>query len=405
MDDHPRAPVTDRVIAVALLALSWLSLFVAHDVGGEEARSLIEPWVEYVLVAAMVIPLAWRRVRPLTVLAVVTPVALLIWGLEVPDQLGPSVALFLALYTAGARSDHRLRDPLRVLACVGTMALVFLKIFTEARYVGFDLLVLGGYFVATNGGYLAAAWLLGDATRTRFANERELARRAKLLAAQQEEQSRRAVLDERVRIARELHDVVAHHVSVMGVQAAAARRMLGGREPAADIPLTAVEQSGRDAVGELQRLVGFLRRSDPGDAAHAEPQPTLADIDGMVRASGLPARLRWVGTGRTVPASVGLSAYRIVQEALTNVLKHAGQVTTTVVVTFTTDHLVVEVVNDRGDRGGSAVAGAGRGLVGMRERTAMLSGTFEHGVAAGGGYRVAATLPTAELFDDAPSPA
>ncbi|CAN5796462.1 sensor histidine kinase [soil metagenome] len=325
MTDNPRPGPIDTATTAVLLGLSWLSLFVAHDVGGDEALSLIAPWAEYVLVAAMIVPLAWRRGAPLAILATVTPLALLVWGLKVPEQLGPSLALFVALYTAGARSDHRLRDPLRIVACVGTMVLVFVQIATRADYVGFDLLLLGSYFVAVNGGYLAAAWLLGDATRTRFANERELAHRAEQLAAQQEERARRAVLDERVRIARELHDVVAHHVSVMGVQAAAARRILGGREPAADAPLSAVEQSGRDAVGELQRLVGFLRHTHPDDDLTAEPQPTFADIDRLVASCGLPATLRQVGVTRPVPASVGLSAYRIVQEALTNVVNNQAR--------------------------------------------------------------------------------
>lgn len=393
-----RTLATDAAVAAGVLGLSWLSMFVAHDVGGADARSLIVEWAEYPLVAAMLAPLAWRRIRPLIVLSLVAPLSLLVIGLEIPDQLGPSIALFLAMYTAGALSRGRWRDPLRIATCVTTMALVFYLVFSYQGAVGFDLLLLSGYSVIVNAVFLAAAWLLGDAARTRQDDERELARRADELAAQQEERARRAVLDERVRIARELHDVVAHHVSVMGVQAAAARRRLNGGTAGASEPLAAVEQSARDAVGELQRLVGFLRETDPSDRDATAPQPTLEDLEGMVAACGLPATLRRVGVARDVPSSVALSAYRIVQEALTNVLRHAGAAPTTVVLTYAATYLQVEVVNTRGTPQPHP-GGSGRGVVGMRERTTLLGGHFEHGATSGGGYRVGATLPTTTAYE------
>lgn len=393
-----RRRANDAAVAAGVLGLSWLSLFVVHDLAGDDARSLILEWAEYPLVAAMIVPLVWRRSRPLMVLSLVAPLSLLVFGLEVPDQLGATIALFLAMYTAGALSRHRWRDPLRIATCATVMALVVYQVFSDQSLVGFDLLLLGGYSVIVNGGFLAAAWLLGDAARIRQDNERELARRADELAAQQEERARRAVLDERVRIARELHDVVAHHVSVMGVQAAAARRRLNGGAAAASEPLAAVEQSARDAVGELQRLVGFLRETDPSDRDATAPQPTLDDIEGMVAACGLPATLRRVGVARDVPSSVALSAYRIVQEALTNVLRHAGAVPTTVMLTYTSTYLQVEVVNTRGSPQ-PHTGGSGRGVVGMRERTTLLGGRLEHGVTSGGGYRVVATLPTTTAYE------
>jgi signal transduction histidine kinase len=150
----------------------------------------------------------------------------------------------------------------------------------------------------------------------------------------------------------------------------------------ASAALGAVEESGRQAVGELQRLVGFLRQNDAPD--DAQPQPTMENLDRLVASSTLPARLEWIGRARPVPSSVSLSAYRIVQESLTNVLKHAGPVPTTVVVTYTADALQVEVCNERG-HAMAAGNGSGRGLLGMRERVAMLGGRFEHGPAGGGG--------------------
>jgi signal transduction histidine kinase len=397
-----RTRLIDGGVAAAVLGVSWLSVFVAHDVGGEEARSLIPVWSEYVLLAVMIAPLAWRRRWPLATLATVAPLSLIAFGAQVPDPWGPTLALFLALYTAGARSRDRWRDPLRIATCVATMGMVAWNLLHNAEAVGFDLLLLSGYAVVVNAGFLVAAWLLGDAARTRDDNERELERRARELAENQREREHQAIMTERVRMARELHDVVAHHVSVMGIQASAAQRVLDADQTAARDALTTVAQSGRDAVDELQRLVGLLRQSHPDDGLYAAPQPTLDDLARLVDGCGLPASLRRVGRPRQVPASVALSAYRIVQEALTNVLKHAGHVRTVVVVTYAAEHLQVEVVNDGGDAQLSDM-GAGRGILGMRERVAMLGGELSHGTATGGGYRVFAALPTAGSFDPQPS--
>jgi signal transduction histidine kinase len=184
----------------------------------------------------------------------------------------------------------------------------------------------------------------------------------------------------------------------MGVQAGAARRIMANDPDQATKARSAIEESGRQAVGELQKLVGFLRSGD--DADSSGPQPTLDDIDQLLdqlRATGLPVELRIIGRTRPVPDSVALSAYRIVQESLTNTLKHAGSVATYVVLTYGRGSLDVEVVNRRGRQ--AAKPDGGRGLVGMRERAAMLGGTFTSGMTADGGYRVAASLPTGTAYD------
>jgi signal transduction histidine kinase len=221
---------------------------------------------------------------------------------------------------------------------------------------------------------------------------------------EREERARRAVTDERLRIARELHDVVAHHVSVMGVQAGAARRVLAADPDRAAEALAAIEESGRQAVGELQKLVGFLRSADETNGM--APQPTMDDLPRLLdqtRATGLPVELRTIGAPRPVTASVALSIYRIVQEGLTNALKHAGPVPTTVVLTYGLDSLDVEIVNARGTLRPSP--GGGRGLLGMRERVAMLGGRFEAGATTDGGFRVAAGLPTMTPYEQAVTPA
>lgn len=386
----------DAGIALSLMGFALLSVFITNDLIDDSEASRVPLWAEYALTVVLFLPLLWRRRYPLTVLVVVGAVFVVYRLAEVAEFSSSSIALFLALFTAGALSEHPARDWVRGGTVAVSMVLVAVQLSGDQEYIGLDLFLLVGYSVALNVAFFVAGWLLGDAQRTRRRNEAELARRAEELAAEREDRARRAVLDERVRIARELHDVVAHHVSVMGVQAAGARRVLESDPHRAVDALSAVEHSGRAAVGELQRLVGFLRQDDTPSDAH--PQPTLDDLDRLVATAGLSARLQWIGRVRPVPSSVSLSAYRIVQEALTNVLKHAGDVPTTVVVTFTTTTLQIEVRNRRGLADGSG-NGSGRGLLGMRERVAMLGGRFEHGVADGGGYRVFAALPTSDPYD------
>jgi signal transduction histidine kinase len=386
----------DLAVAVAMMGFAALSVFIANDLDTDgEFTARVPRWAEYALTALVILPVAWRRRSPLAILVVVGAAFVVHRVAEVNEITMSSIALFLALFTAGALSQHPARDWIRGGVVAVTMILLGWQLWGEQEYVGLDLFVLSSYSIALNLAFFVTGWLLGDAQRTRRRNEAELARRADQLAAEREDRARRAVLDERVRIARELHDVVAHHVSVMGVQAAGARRVLASDPQRAADALSSVEESGRQAVSELQRLVGFLRHNDRPDDGH--PQPTLDDIEQLVAAAGLPVRLQWIGRSRPVPSSVALSAYRIVQESLTNVLKHAGAVPTTVVVSYTTDALQVEVRNEQGGAV-DLTNGSGRGLLGMRERVAMLGGRFEHGLAHGGGYRVFAALPTSDAY-------
>jgi signal transduction histidine kinase len=213
-------------------------------------------------------------------------------------------------------------------------------------------------------------------------------------SARRAEASRRAATDDRRRIARELHDLVAHSISVMVVQAGGARRILD-RDPGRALEAaTRIERTGREALGEMRHLLGVLNDSD--HPAVLAPQPTLAEIGelvGRARAAGLPTVLELRGTRRPLPAGLDLAAYRIVQEALTNALKHAGHAPTTVTVDWSERALAVEV-RDRG-RAAPPAADAGHGLVGMRERVRLYGGELEAGPAEGGGWRVRAELPLA----------
>ena len=227
----------------------------------------------------------------------------------------------------------------------------------------------------------AGVWALGEAARNRH----------KAIS----EGTRRAVGEEQARIARELHDVIAHSVSVIVVQAAAADDVFDERPDQARAALRSIESAGREALGELRRLLAPVRPS--ADGAPPAPQPGLDRLDELVaplRAAGLEVEVRREDAqrGAPLPAGVDLSAYRIVQEALTNTLRHAGAARAEVTVRALDGMLELEVVDDgRGAPGPSA--GAGRGIAGMRERAAMLGGTLEAGPLPGGGFRVHARLP------------
>jgi signal transduction histidine kinase len=213
---------------------------------------------------------------------------------------------------------------------------------------------------------------------------------------EREQQTAQAAAAERTRIARELHDVVAHHVSLMVIQAegGAARCEHDGTDPAA---FDRIAAAGRAALVELRRVLGVLRQDNDDVSGPAPPQPGLAGIEALARgvtAAGVSVEVRHEGTARPLPSGVELSAYRIVQEALTNVVRHAGGAAAIVVVRFEPDALTVEVVDAGGGRPSAPTSvGVGRGLVGVRERVQVLGGSLVAGPLAEGGFRVAARLP------------
>jgi signal transduction histidine kinase len=253
-----------------------------------------------------------------------------------------------------------------------------------------------------SGGYLAVAsllialicYLIGRVVYTRRAYTAALEERAKTAEANQRALAEQAVAEERRRIARELHEVVAHHVSVTGVLATGARRMLRRDPDAADEALVTIEETSRTALREMRRLLTVLRTEAEPDVELA-PQPDLAGIDALVeqiREAGLPVNLRVDGTCEALDPGVALTIFRIVQEALTNALKHAGDATAEVRLSFGAQWLVVEVFDTgRGPAPGGGVVG--HGLVGMRERVSLYGGTLRIGPRPGGGFRVYARIP------------
>ena len=250
---------------------------------------------------------------------------------------------------------------------------------------------IGSAFVA-----LFLVWYIGRRIRIRGDYLRLLQERAAQLEREQAAEARRAVAEERTRIARELHDVVAHRVSVMTVQAGAAKTVAANDPAGALRAMEAVEQAGRQALGELRHLLGVLRPR--ADVDELGPQPGIADVPRLVdqfREAGLDVSLTMDGAQTNLPARVDLSAYRIVQEALTNVLKHAGPSARAEVRLGTNNRGVAIEVLDNG-HSGSILPGSGHGIVGMRERALLLGGSLDAGPRPGGGFQVVANLPMGE---------
>lgn len=343
--------------------------------------------VVVVLGVLMVLPVAWRRHAPTVVLATMTG-AFATCMLVISHSRGAPTALVIALvsafYTVGAHTSGR-RSVAAVVVGVATIASI-------------DLLG-GGVFQAAGGArpgawaLFAVAWQLGREVQRRRLEVRGLRARAADLERDREEKLRVASAEERARIARELHDVVAHSVSVIVVQAQAAERVLAGDEPATRELLESIETTGRQALTELRWLLGLLRQVD-GEPSLA-PLPSLRYLDDLVnqvRDAGLPVELVVDGVPTALPQGIDLSAYRIVQEGLTNALKHAGKARARVVVRYTAAELQLEVTDDgKGDDNGATATG--QGLVGMRERVALYGGELRTGRRGEGGYFVHARLP------------
>jgi signal transduction histidine kinase len=240
--------------------------------------------------------------------------------------------------------------------------------------------------------FFIAAWLAGFILNARSRQTAELRERAARLEREREAEARAAVAEERARIARELHDVVGHSVSVMTVQASGVRRLLHADQEREREALLIVEQTGREALAEMRKLVGVLRR--PEEAPALAPQPSLEHLDKLVeqvRESGLTVDLKVEGEATNLPASVDLAGYRLVQEGLTNTLKHAQAKHAEVLVRYGNGEVEVTVADDGNGKGGGE--GSGHGLVGLRERIAVAGGELDAGPRTGGGFQIRARLP------------
>jgi signal transduction histidine kinase len=330
------------------------------------------------VVIASALPLLWRDRYPFAVLraTAVGELALLLLDLH-----GVPFALLIAMYAVGAATDrgHSLRA-LCVFAAATTVAAAF-EVETPAVVV---------MAVAT----LVMAWALGALQNAGRRYAAEASARLALLERERETRAELAASEERARIARELHDVVAHGVSVMTMHAAGARLALDSDPSRARRAIAEVERTGRRSLSELRRLLGLLDRDD---ATELDPQPGLSRLDELVaqfRRADLPVTVAIQGEPRELPAGVDLSAFRIIQEALTNAAKHAGRAPVEVTLRYRDASLGVEVLNaPNGNSHAVPQSGAGRGLIGMRERVALHGGRFSAAPAADGGFRVECELP------------
>jgi signal transduction histidine kinase len=339
------------------------------------------------LLLLQVLPIAWRRRNPIGVLCI-TGCAITAYSVLGYTVSNSFLGVFVAFYTVAANEPRR-RAAISALITAGGIFVSF------AAYAAFNSVTGWKQGLTVTGLCFGLAWLIGDNLRVRRAYAKQLETRAEELEREREDKAAQAVTEERARIARELHDVVAHYVSVMVVQAAGARRVVDKDPAAAKGALEAVELAGRTALAEMRRMLEVLRADDPG----VGPQPGLGELErliGQVRDAGLPVEFAIEGGACCLPAGMDLAAYRIVQEALTNTVKHGGMATARVVVRFTDDTLEIEVMDD--GRGAAALLlsetdGGGHGLIGMRERVALFGGVLEAGPILTGGYRVFARMP------------
>ena len=374
----------DAALAVGLGVLA-LGLHVGF--GDAAARGLVRvpDWVAIGVLVAMAVMLAWRRTRPETVMTVT---GLLTAGSYFVGESSPAAVLLLtfALYAITAFGEERAEGWMSLLACWFFMTVSFV--------IGGGLPSILSASYVLSGFIFTVAWALGVQTRARLALTDELRRRNAQLAVLRERERDELVTEERRRIARELHDVVSHTVSVVVVQASAARR-LGDRDPdAVHHAVGAIERAAREAMGELRTMLGLLRDDDAEQPE--QPTPGASALDRLLeelRATGMPLRIEG-----TLPPDLGpgvaLTVHRVVQEALTNVLRHAEDVTE-VLVRITDDghELGVEVLDD--GRPAGFTEGTGAGLIGMRERAALHGGSVVAAPRPGGrGYRVHLQLPT-----------
>jgi signal transduction histidine kinase len=362
------------------------AIFVSYLVARGQPRGTLASG--YALVLLHTLPLAARRRFPLAVLATSVASGLAFAALGLPPEI-LGLAILVAVYSVAAYGDRWVALAGLAVAEVGLAAVQL----TPGR-TGADTLVIN------NMGVVAVAWLLGHFAHNYRAYAARLEERTAELERAREALARRAVTEERLRLARELHDVVAHAMSVIAVQSGVGAHVATTQPKEARKALAAIEATSRAALTELRRLLGVLRQEDEpqGDLA---PVPGLADLDGLlaeVAKAGLAVRLQVEGRPAPLPAGVDLSAYRIVQEALTNVVKHAGPARAQVAIRYRDHEVMVEVIDD--GRGVAAPTGDGRarvghGLIGMRERVAVFGGDLEAGPRSDGGFRVAARLPLA----------
>lgn len=396
-----RETLHDLAIAVGLTAFGWLQLallpvFIGRPGGpggpGPGDIVVVAPffsmefaaptWIAYALVAVASLSLAWRRRFPVTVLLVASLAAGVYDATRQPPVL-ITLAPLLAIYTVGTLLERKKLIPLAGLAIMVALATSLVSE-PPSRMATEAVRVMSLY---------AFAAALGDATRNRRAYIAEVEHRALEAERTRETEAARRVEEERLRIARELHDVTAHSLSIIAVQAGAAQQVVERDPAAAKRALETIRTTSKASLDELRAILGVLRGND--DAAPLAPAGSIAriaELAAVVEEAGVAVEVH-VGDLGEVPAYAEVSAYRIVQEALTNVVRHAHARRAIVTLRKEGEALAIEVTDDGTSASAQTTAVPGHGIAGMRERVVALGGDFSAGPAAGGGFRVAATIP------------
>ena len=373
--------VLDATVAVLLLVVTVIPLATRSLVAGQRPSDI---WA-YLLAVALCVPFVFHRRFPVAAITVAC-CALVLYAVGRYNAY-PGLPIFVLVAGISLHSTRRRALLAAGLGAVAISVAVWLQpegVATASTWVASLLAV-------------AVAWLWGENLRNRRARWAAMEERARRLEAEREERDRQAVTDERLRIARELHDVVAHSMSVIAVQSGVANHVIDSRPAQARQALATIEATSRSALVELRRLLGVLRQGDD-PVASLEPNPGMAEIGRLadqIRSAGVEVELKVEGEPGELPPGVDLSAFRIAQEGLTNVLKHGGGVAR-VLVRYSPGAVAVEIADDgRAGTDGAPAEGTGHGLIGMRERVAVFGGQLTAGPVPGGGYRMAARLPYA----------
>jgi signal transduction histidine kinase len=371
----------DRAIVTLLIVVEVIDL-------ATNAKLVGPLWLNLAVMTAIALSFLYRRTQPLVtvVFAFAGLVVMAVWLTQPPDMFAAVLMIILLGYAAGRHVGGR---PSMTALAIGVTVIVTLSLIYDPKDVFFPVTF-----------FWILPWAVGRTSRNQTILARELAEKAERAQHAREEDERRAIATERSRIARELHDVLAHNLSVMVVQASGARQVLE-KDPARAVEAAAlIERTGREALAELRHLFGPVRR---GDGVALSGPPSIARLDELARrarAAGLRVELRVTGDSVELPAGIDLAAYRIVQEALTNTLKHSAGASARVTVAYEPNELVLGVEDDgEGTREGYELgdAGGGHGLAGMRERAAIYGGVVQAGREPGGGFAVRARLPTRPL--------
>jgi signal transduction histidine kinase len=368
--------VIDAVLGTTFTVVGVLALFGSE---GESTYRDVDGWAVLLTVLAAA-PYYVRRRAPLAVLFVTAIPVVILTVAEYPTAASPNW-LLIGIYTVSAYCPPVERA---LGAAVMVIGLGIVGIIGAPNLNGVD--------IALNYATYAAAYFFGATVRNRRLYAEELEARNAALQRERDEESKRAVADERLRIAQELHDVVAHSMGVIAVQAGVGAHVIDTDPAEAKKSLEAISHTSRSTLTEIRRMLGVLREDDGATYA---PAPGLADLRRLVDdmgGAGMDVEVRYEGSRSELPPGIDFTAYRIVQEALTNVLKHAGPAHSTVTITYEPGALQLEIDDD--GRGAAARAnGGGHGLLGMRERVAVYGGSFDAGPRAGGGFQVRARLP------------